>query len=358
MRSAFAKIYFQFGYYLKKRGAEYPPTIIYYHRVTKRAEALSEGEGNPHLWISEAVFEKQVNHLCRNTTVISLDDFIGYSLYGERLPENSLLITFDDGYADNYYYALPILRKYRVPATIFLTACKIGSDESFWWDDLYAILKSVASSNVLWASLEKLGWAWPFAKDDRNSYGNCKGDFLGKYFVELSERIVRGSAKEAAETLKNLQRITGFKKDLGKRMFLTWDQVKEMRRNGISFGSHSWGHENLALLSKSDLKKELIQSKLIIEGHLEERICAFSYPYGIYDQRCKRLLAESGYEIAFATRSVEGFFDRFSIPRTPIKENRSRGILGNFSPLLFRAEYSGAMDKLRRNRLPVLGQKE
>lgn len=104
-----------------------PSVIFYYHRVAEVKE-------DPHLLsVSPENFERQILYLKNNFNIIKLGELV-QGLKDDTLASGSVVITFDDGYADNFFYALPVLEKLHVPATIFITAGMIGSNKPFYWD--------------------------------------------------------------------------------------------------------------------------------------------------------------------------------------------------------------------------------
>jgi peptidoglycan/xylan/chitin deacetylase (PgdA/CDA1 family) len=146
--------------------------------------------------------------------------------------------------------------------------------------------------------------------------------------------------------LTTLKKTMGITESTSMRNFLSWGEIREMSNHGISFGSHSSTHANLTLLSEKDLLQELQGSKEKIEEKIGAPVKALSYPYGLYDERCKRAVEKIGYEIAFATKRINPSWDRFSVPRVSIKEGRSLSPLGNFSKHLFEVEYHGFHERM------------
>lgn len=102
-------------------------TILLYHRI-------ADVQDDPHLLsVKPKNFKKHINYLKNNYQIISLD-FLVKNLEKDKVPKKSVVITFDDGYADNYYHALPALEEFNVPATIFITSGKIADKKPFYWD--------------------------------------------------------------------------------------------------------------------------------------------------------------------------------------------------------------------------------
>lgn len=111
-----------------KRGFLKPTVIFLYHRISEVAD-------DPHLLsVNPENFEKQLLYLQDNFKIIRLSELV-QNLKNGKMVSGSATITFDDGYADNFSVALPILEKHRIPATFFITAGKIGSKEPFYWDE-------------------------------------------------------------------------------------------------------------------------------------------------------------------------------------------------------------------------------
>src|ERR1700733_9441343 len=105
------------------------PAILMYHRI-------ATPEVDPwRLSVSPERFEEQVQALCMRRTILSMNAFVS-RLQSGVLPHDAVALTFDDGYLDNLLQAKPILETAGVPATVFLTTGRVGSDEEFWWDEL------------------------------------------------------------------------------------------------------------------------------------------------------------------------------------------------------------------------------
>lgn len=220
--------------------------VLNYHKIDNYHHALS---------ISPSEFEEQIKYLYDNGyQSISPDELILNLKYGKALPEKPILITFDDGYADNYYNAYPILKKYNFTATIFIVTNLVGHDSRF----------------------------------------------------------------------------------------VTWDQVREMYKNGINFGSHTANHVPLTSLSPDKIESELVNSCGEIKRQLGVAPKYFAYPTGAYNLQVEDIVQKTGYEAAFTIRygQVSAKSDIYALERIPIFKGqrtfRSFFVRLNCAPILER----------------------
>ena len=234
-------------------------------------------------------FEKQIQYLSQRYKFISLDELAQCIMDKKPFPPRSVCITFDDGNKDNYINAYPILKKYNVPATIFLVSNQIDTMELFWWDKVkYLInnspLKTIDFGNVGMYSLQS-GW------DKIQAISSVLAK-LAKYTENKRNHLI--------ENLEILSEVS-IPENLGREHILSWDEIREMHNNGISFGSHSATHPFFTELSLAEAKSNIVDSKKRIEEELGQTVITFSYPYGAYKKSIEEILQESGFTCAVTT---------------------------------------------------------
>lgn len=179
--------------------------VLYYHSVNPSEEN--------ELIISPAKLKQQLQYIKNlGYSSITMKDYISYLKNNTPLPEKSVLITFDDGYMDNYTYLFPILKELDFKATIFLITSGI--------DDGY---------------------------------------------------------------------------------YLSTDQILEMHKYGIDFGSHTVNHSHLTELTNHEIISELTNSRDVLKKILKTNITSIAFPYGNYDERCIEAAQKAGYSVAFTT---------------------------------------------------------
>jgi len=266
--------------FLRRRLAKCEIAILLYHRVSP------EKDGWSHESLSPESFEIQMEYLSRNYKILSLDGLVDFVKSRKPPQEKAVVITFDDGYEDNYLYAYPILRKYHIPATIFLVTGHIDTGDLFWWDKVGYIIQH-ATINEL--NLGVLGDYSLKSEGDRH-----RATFI------ITERLKNLWEDRKSVLIKKMLDACHVEipPDLGKKLILSWKEVKEMANGGVTFGAHSVNHYVLVNVPLEQAKNEVSQSKRDIEERLGKEVSAFSYPNGDYNADIVELVKASGYVCA------------------------------------------------------------
>ena len=254
--------------------------IIPYHMVVDKPNGFY-----PEISIHD--FERQVAQLSKNYNVISLDEIVERVTRRESL-RRCVAITFDDGFKDNYENAYPILKKHKIPATIFLTTGYVENGTAPWFIKLrYIFMKTEKAHFQLRANDEIISLPMRTRKEK---------------FV-ASERAMVCLKNSADE--KRLLVLDKLCKQLGVNEFdglnnlmLNWNQIKEMSESSILFGAHTVNHPILTRISIDAVEKEIRQSKEEINARIEKPVTAFAYPFGKkteYSNKIFELLRKFGF---------------------------------------------------------------
>lgn len=338
------KIVFLFLYYLLFFTRIKKPNsllVLTYHRITDEPDLQDP------LKVAAETFEKQVLFLKKHYTIISGEQLADIIKNNKPFPKNSCLITFDDGWRDNYTNAFQILKKYSVPAMIFITTDYIGTNRIFWHERLCNILTRVDyNSNKLsgieskWPSniLERISNIIKAPEHQRRPLINDLVEFIKSYSLDEINNLIR--------ELEALFEV--IEKDIQPTM-LSWEQVEEMFQNNISFGSHTKSHAILMQVSENEIVKELRESKNIIENKLGKPVYFVAYPNGNYDDRVVKIVKESGYLAGF--NCIPGinysYKSLLELKRKHVREDITLGLNEDFSELFFKIEMSGMRDYLK-----------
>jgi len=263
-------------------------TILMYHRFSLEPEPFK---------LSCKVFERQLQYLVQRYNVISFNDYLeAHNDKKIKLPDNSLLITIDDGYQDCFDYAFPLLNKFNIPATVFLATNFISNRDWLWSNKLEYILKNSVRPN------------FEFLLGTRNHSFDVES-FAGWHHAQLAIFEYCRSLKNAEKDLLLNQLANDLAVSVPSHVTeefapLTWEQIIKMHSHGITFGSHSSTHPIFSRLSDGEAGSELADSKRAIEQKISSPVNVFCYPNGQLDDFSDatiRILRECGYRAAVTT---------------------------------------------------------
>lgn len=300
-----------------------PPvlTVLNYHRIDD-ASRLGFDTFIPNVSATPAEFARQMDYVKRNYNVIPGAQLKAFCLGERELPSYPLLITFDDGYRDNYLNAYPILKERDLPALIFLTTDYIEKDVPFYWDYVaYCFCHTQRNS----AELPEMGLVSWVNIADRNA--------VVSRWINSIKRLPDHDKKRVVSQLSVILDVE-VPNGAFANLHATWGQIREMNRNGIEMGAHTAGHPILTRIPLARVEDELIRSKQKIEQEIERPVISFAYPNGGPDDFSPdvvSLVKKTGFELAFTL--VNG--------TTRYTEVRS-------NPLTIRRIYLGASDVFSR----------
>lgn len=277
-------------YSLARVATRNQPRILMYHRFS---ESPQPGR------VSRQAFEFQVKHLARYYNPVPMTDLVK-GLRGEiRLKPNSIAITVDDGYLDFYTVAYPILKKYQVPATVFVTTKFVDGDFWLWPDKISYLLHSLTEIR----EEIQLGGR-------RLSPGPLIPAYKKVVWQAIVEYLLSRPEAEKLNWINNFavqQKINIPDAPADDYRAVTWDQLREMEEQGIEVGGHTVTHPSLGRVSSAQLKDEVMNCKKALDQQLTLRERQFCYPNGQlqdYTEEAKAIVSESGFRSA-----VVAFYD-------------------------------------------------
>jgi peptidoglycan/xylan/chitin deacetylase (PgdA/CDA1 family) len=225
-------------------------------------------------------------------------------------------LTFDDGWLDTYSVAFPILRDARVPATVFVVSDALEHDRLFWTEDVVTKTHHVASRGGAARVLAALTNEWP-ASHPKPAV-TVPGT-LCEHWVEILKRVPEDERRVRVQ--KYLRSIGASVEPL-RGYLMSWDQAREMSRDGITFGSHTHTHAILEGLDDAAMTRELTLSRAAIANALEREVDLFCYPNARYAGGEGAVLARCGYKYGFIidSRQVRTPIDPYYVPRFLMSE--------------------------------------
>jgi peptidoglycan/xylan/chitin deacetylase (PgdA/CDA1 family) len=292
-------------------------TVLNYHRVD---DASRPGFNTfiPNVSATPTEFTRQMDYVKRYYNAITCEQLNAFRRGEKELPPYPLLITFDDGYRDNYSNAYPILKERKLPALIFLATDYIENDTPFYWDHVAYCFCQTKKESVELPVLGLVSWT---NVASRNA--------VVSRWIKSIKRLADQDKKRVVSELAGILDVE-VPGGVFANLHLTWDQVREMNRNGIEMGAHTAGHPILTHIPLPKAEDELVRSKQKIEEEIGKPVVSFAYPNGgleDFSPDVVRLVQKTGFELAFTL--VNG--------TTRYAEIRSK-------PLTIRRIYLGASD--------------
>lgn len=263
--------------------------ILAYHRILDLSKDPGFDFDADLVSASVDDFEWQMRYVRQHYTPVSFADLAAAFENRAPLPPRPLLVTFDDGFDDNYHFAFPVLRRNGVPATFFVSTGYVGQSHTFWFDWFFLLCRHAARDGVpvrINGSEQVLA---PTVSDRE-----IRDAIARLWKVPDVER--RRAIARLEEALNPPVPADGFARSRP----LTWEQVAEMAGGGMEFGSHTVSHPILTQLDDRQLRHELAESKITLDRHLRRPTIAVAYPVGqrfAYSARVQQVAQESGYRI-------------------------------------------------------------
>jgi len=265
--------------------------VLNYHGVC-------QDDYDPPIWtqLPRKLFVQQIAYLRKHYNFISMQEFIAALRNGTKLPQRSVLLTFDDGLRNNYHVVFPILKQYEIPATIFLTTDYLDTDSILWFDELFFLLRAA----------KKHGGKLPI--EQLTHCGDIRTTDLWSYYVTAVESLKRMLPRERQIILKQLRSevdfdINGKIEDFG---ILSTQQILEMSNSGlVDFGIHTANHRIWGNLPSKEWSEEIREPREKLARLLNREIPSFCYPNGKPDVDFNKnhadFLKKIEYQCAFTT---------------------------------------------------------
>jgi peptidoglycan/xylan/chitin deacetylase (PgdA/CDA1 family) len=283
--------------------------ILRYHAICGEA---GYSYATPGICISPRAFESHVRYLASNYAVLPLPAVVEHLRAKRPLPRNAVAITFDDGYADNLEAARTLAR-HGLTATFYLTAGCLADGEPFWPAEVRMLMRGVRGP-VLRLRVDTS--TAEIALDGADGFESA---------IRRMTRLVKANPIPIREAIREQLRMAAGRPRLP-RVMLRWNEVAEIRRLGMTIGSHTMTHPNLPSAGLAAATHEIVESKARLEGEIGETVTMFSYPNGGAERyetpELRRVVAESGYMAATTSRNghVVPGSDRYALQRVQVQE--------------------------------------
>lgn len=283
-------------------------TVIMYHRVLERSDPWHDKLG-----AQLSVFEAQLRMLRRWCAVLSLDEIFNRLDHSKPLPRHCVALTFDDGFRDFYTLAWPLLKRYRLPTTLYVAT---GAVERGWMDldVLRCAIQQTAERSLTVSSLSDGPVVYSLVNEEERI--RTFWALVTRTMWMTNQEVVRRLIEEVSRQLLHVapSAITP------ERMMLNWDELQRVASDGVDVGAHTVTHPNLAALPDDEAQREIVNSRATLQSRLDHPIGHFAYPVGQpihFSERVQALVRQAGFRSACTTvagtnRLME---DRFTLKR-------------------------------------------
>ena len=328
------------GIYRLKRAARrfrnrFRPTalVLLYHRV------IDVSSDPQLLCVTKKHFAEHLEVLKKRTNAISLKR-LNQNLHDKSLIGRSAVVTFDDGYADNFHNAKPLLEQFDIPATVFVASGYVGSTHEFWWDELERLLlqpgtlPATFQLNINGSTYQGKLKEWArYGEDDyqrHRSWNVLKRDdptLRHSQYRSLHQTLRPLAEGDRRKALNELAALAGTMSQKGTtHRALSRDEVFRLGSHDlVEVGSHTVTHPVLSALPIAEQRFEIQKSKNELEEIIGHPITNFAYPYGSredYTAETIALVREAGFNCACSNFAdiVCQDTDPFQIPRVIVRD--------------------------------------
>ena len=296
--------------------------IFYGHRVADDDEGYMQG-------LSPTWLDDQLAYIARHYEVISLRQLVDCLVRDRTPPRKSAVITFDDGFRDNYEVAFPLFQKYGVSASIFVVTGSLTHGQLPWSQRLGYMFQNTPVSSLSCIETADDAMFLRSSQERTEAY---------KYVKRPISKMCREEREKAIERIAGLLQV-----EPPMNRMMTWDHAREMLAGGVEIGAHTYSHPLLAEISFEEAKWEMQKSLFDVKEKLSVENPAFCFPAGSCNENLINLVPKLGFSSVFVPNQAI----RLNLPGAVTPFSLSRRGLPNAPALYLEAEIEGPFDAIR-----------
>jgi peptidoglycan/xylan/chitin deacetylase (PgdA/CDA1 family) len=302
-------------------------SVLMYHRIAKPATDLWQ------LSVTPENFEKQLQVLDRTKSVVPLSKVIE-QVNNRKIEKNCVAITFDDGYIDNYATAKPLLERYGIPATFFITSKNIDKKKEFWWDELekiildtpilpHSLTLNTNNNNFFFDLKNESCLTETTRKAHKGAVAFDPKTLRGQLYLHLWQFISPMPSHQQTDILNQVRNWTGITETSRPEFFsMSSFQVEEIAKNRLfEIGVHTDSHPDLSRRAREAQFVEIKKNQVFLETISGKKIDSIAYPSGKFNDETIEVVKELGFKGAFTTKEekVHKSSDRYKMGRFQVK---------------------------------------
>ena len=240
--------------------------ILAYHSVVEEPAKTDYILGSSRARVH---FERHIETLARKFSPVTLGDVAEFARSVRKLPPRAVAVTFDDGFADNYEVALPILNRYGVPATFYIMVDAVENGTLPWYCRIRFAFNTTRKSE------------WTYAETGRTYTLGSQAERQAAMPVAWDRGAALAGAEQRAfvDSVERDLEIDPAHARADHGMMMDWDQVRALKKAGHTIGGHTLSHPNVAQVSVEAARAEIAGCKRRLEEKLGDPVEHFSYPH-------------------------------------------------------------------------------
>ncbi|PKV62783.1 polysaccharide deacetylase family protein [Pontibacter ramchanderi] len=303
--------------------------VLMYHRVANLESDIWD------ITVSPSNFEQHLQVIKELKSVVPLN-VLALDVKKKNIRKNSVAISFDDGYADNFTEACPLLEKYGIPATFFISSINIDTSNLFWWDELEQIIlykdslpqriSIVLGEQLVVYNLQEEAILTENKKSENKrwkAYLQLPPSRRCELYLILWRLLKPLPHNMQKQSLQKIKHWAGLQEEsLIAYQSMTGDQLQALSRNKLfDVGAHTTSHLSLPLHTRKLQESEIIENKNFLQASIGKNVKLLSYPYGDYNDMTVAATASAAFDAAFTTAEqvVTNHSNQFLIPRFQVK---------------------------------------
>lgn len=288
--------------------------VLAYHSALEQPAPFS-------IWqhMEKQQLESQLAWLSRHCQCISVSELMA-GLASKQLPKNAVAITFDDGFANNLHVVLPMLEKYRIPATFFIVAGFIDSGRLMWPEVVACILSATRRSSIQFDGKQFLIGS---VAEKTAAY-----KVLARYMKLTLPAQLQAELRALADAAEVTEESMLAQPLAHQVRMMSWQELQTLASSElVEIGAHTINHHPLSAISDAEVEFEMTSAKKLLEQKIGA-VRYFAYPYGgpqDYHPHHRQIIVDAGYQAAFTTdpECVVRDTQPFSIPRLGVGNEAS-----------------------------------
>lgn len=271
-------------------------------------------------------FKRQIAFFQNRFHVVTMEDVIQSACGGGYLPEDALLLTFDDGYIDHYTYVLPVLKEYHMQGSFFIPGRIPDADGLLEVNKIHFILASAREDLLLEELYRRMDYyrgtqfSYPSNAELFFQYGKAnRFDTKETIFIKRMLQTVLPQKLREMLASELFQKFVGVEEAVfARELYLSRDQLRMMKQAGMHIGVHGYSHDWLGNMHVSEMKTDILKALDALDGLTGRKDWTISYPYGSYNKEVVRFAASQGACAGFTTKMAAADLssdNRMELPR-------------------------------------------